>query len=280
MARYTVGNIQETEYTVYRTKYGFKAVDTETVTTNRFNYSKGNSKLGEHVLNYGMDIMHTCTTCECKTKGNCYGVHGLFQFGSNMQRAAENFMFWFANGPEAMREAIQSAIDENQDCEKFRHFEIGDIPNERYLAEVMIPIAIANPGTKFWTYTKKYEIVNRFVDKYGLTAIPENLTIVFSHWMNEDGTYFPMDNRYSFPTSEFIPVGKEEELLPHITHICPCSNPDVIAHCEDCDHPCHDLKHGESMALLEHSTKASAKRDKALKAAHKALKDTTKKASR
>lgn len=271
MARYTIGKVIEKEYTIYTTKYGYKAVDINSVITNRFNYSTGNSKLGKHVINFGMDIMSTCAACECKTKGVCYGTCGLFQFGSNMQRAAENFMFWFVNGNNATVEAIQDAIDNNTDCEKFRFFEIGDIPNETFLKDVMIPAAKDNKRIKFWTYTKKYNIVNGFVDKYGLSAIPKNLTIVFSHWMNKDGSYYPMNNPYCFPTSEFIPIGKEEELLPHITHVCPCSNPDVIAHCEDCEHPCHDLKHGESMALLEHSTKATAKRDRALKAAHKAL---------
>lgn len=271
MAKYTLGTVTEKEYTIYTTKYGYKAVDINSVITNRFNYSVGNSKLGNNVINYGMDIMSTCAACECKTKGNCYGTCGFFQFGSNLKRAAEDFMFWFVNGSNAMVDAIQDAIDSNPKCKKFRHFEIGDIPNEAYLRDVMIESAKRNPDVKFWTYTKKYAIVNGFVDKYGLSAIPSNLTIVFSHWMNEDGSYYPMDNKYDFPTSEFIPVGKEDELLPHITHVCPCSNPDVIAHCETCDHPCHDLRHGESMALLEHSTKASAKRDKALRAAHKAL---------
>lgn len=268
---YTIGTVEKKEYSVYINKYGYKSVNTDSVVTNRFNYSTKNSKLGENILNYGMDIMSTCAACECKTKGVCYGTCGFFQFGSNLNRAAENFMFWFTNGSSAMVDAIQHAIDSNSVCKKFRHFEIGDIPNEDYLKNVMIPSAEKNGDVKFWTYTKKYGIVNRFVEKYGLEAIPKNLTIVFSHWLNEDGTYFPMDNPYDFPTSEFIPVGKEEELLPHVTHVCPCSDPNVIAHCATCDHPCHDLKHGESMALLEHSTKASAKRDKELKAAHKAL---------
>lgn len=271
MGRYTIAEVPEIEYKVYRTKYGFKAVDLNTVTANRFNYSVGNSKLGKHVLNYGVDIMHSCTACECKTEGTCYGTCGLFQFGSNLQRAAENFMFWFVNGPAAMLDAIQHAIDENPECKKFRHFEIGDIPNMRYLAEVMIPAARNNPDITFWTYTKKYEIVNKYVDENGLEAIPGNLTIVFSHWLNKDGSYFPMDNRHDFPTSEFIPYGKEAELLPSVTYVCPCSDPDVVAHCETCDHCCGNLQHGQSMALLEHSTKATAKRDKEIKKAHKAI---------
>ena len=275
MANYKLGIIEEKEYTIYVNKYGYKSVDINSVVTNRFNYSTKNTKLGDNVINYGMDIMSTCANCECKTKGNCYGTCGFFQFGSNLKRAAENFMFWFVNGNEAMLEALQDAIDTNPNCEKFRHFEIGDIPNRAYLENVMIPLALNNPHIKFWTYTKKYSIVNGFVAEHGLEAIPKNLTIIFSHWMNEDGSYYPMNNCYCFPTSEFIPIGKEEELLPHITHVCPCSDPTVIAHCATCEHPCHDLKHGESMALLEHSTKASAKRDKALRIAHKALEEMT-----
>lgn len=274
MARIAIKDITEQTYSVYVTKYGYKAVDVNTVTTDRFNYSTGNSKLGENVLNYGMDIMHTCANCECKSKGKCYGTCGFFQFGSNLQRAAENYMFWFRNGYETTLETMQKMINDNPNCDRFRHFEIGDIPNRLYLENVMIPLAIQNPGIMFWTYTKKYEIVNKFVDECGIDAIPENLTIIFSHWMNEDGSYFPMNNRHDFPTSEFIPIGKEEELLPHITHVCPCSDPTVIANCSTCEHPCGKLQHGESMALLEHSTKETAKRDKAIKAAHKALKES------
>ena len=62
--------------------------------------------------------------------------------------------------------------------------------------------------------------------------------------MNEDGTYFPMNNPYNFPTSEFIPLGKEK-LAKHVTHICPCSDPNVVSTCDNCDHPCYELNFGE-----------------------------------
>ena len=73
------------------------------------------------------------------------------------------------------------------------------------------------------------------------------------------------------PTSEFIPLGKEE-LKDTVTHICPCSDPSVNVTCATCDHPCYTLKQGESMALLEHSTKRTKKRDKEIRTAKKALK--------
>ena len=84
-----------------------------------------------------------------------------------------------------------------------------------------------------------------------------------------------MDNPYNFPTSEFIPFGKEE-LAKNVTHICPCSDPNVLTTCNTCDHPCYELNFGESMALLEHSTKESKARDKEINAKHKELKKAKK----
>lgn len=135
----------------------------------------------------------------------------------------------------------------------------------------MCEIARRNPNIKFWTYTKKYGIVNSYVKQNGIDAIPENLVIVFSHWMNDDGTYYPMYNPYEFPTSEFIPMGKEE-MLDSVTNVCPCSNPAVFENCANCSHPCYELKHGQSMGLVEHSTIRTKARDTAIKAAHTAKK--------
>jgi hypothetical protein len=84
-----------------------------------------------------------------------------------------------------------------------------------------------------------------------------------------------MDNPYNFPTSEFIPIGKEE-LSKKSTFVCPCSDPSVSVTCETCENKCYRLKPGQSQALLEHSTTATKDRDKALKAAKKAVKQAKK----
>lgn len=137
-----------------------------------------------------------------------------------------------------------------------------DILNGRFF-DCMVQVAKACPAVRFWTYTKKYEIVNKWIDKNG--PLPGNLTVIFSHWLNEDGSYFPMNNRHNLPTSEFIPYGKEE-LLKTVDHVCPCSDPDIFTTCATCPNPCYELKPGQSMALCGHSTKATKERDKWLKA--------------
>lgn len=251
---------------------GKKFVDRASVACSFLNVSSGNEKTG-NALNLNFEIEYTCDhSCECYGTKACYACGGCYLYGSNLTKYSENVNFFLANSSADFINAVQIAINESGNVKLFRYFTCGDIINTRFL-DCMVKIALNNPTIRFWTYTKKYGIVNRYIENGGV--IPENLVILFSHWLNNDGTYFPMENPHKMPTSEFIPIGKEY-LAETVTHICPCSDPNQIATCETCDHPCYLLKRGESMALLEHSTKASHKRDIELKTAKNALKATLK----
>ena len=253
---------------------GMTFVLLDSVRNDTCNVSGGNSKTGENVGCFNLPIEYTCDRhCDCYKTRACYASGGCYSFAVNQATYSENMAFFLANGPEKTANAIIEEINA-QGWQKFRYFTCGDIANALFF-QVMVNVAIALPTVRFWTYTKKYSIVNSWIKNHGNSAdaLPENLTIVFSHWMNDDGSYFPMYNPYNLPTSEFIPAGKEyliQEL--HITHICPCSDPDTIATCDTCDYPCYKLKTGESMALKEHSTTRTKDRDRAVKAAHDALK--------
>jgi len=236
------------------------------------NISLKNSKTG-NVLAFNLSPETSCDhRCECykgytdpdtgKNIIPCYACGGCYNFSSNQAIYAENLAFFLKHTSDEFIDEMVKRIKAHKLRKLFRWFTSGDILNKRFF-RCMIEIARRCPSVKFWTYTKKYGIVNAYVREYGLDAIPENFTIVFSHWLNNDGTYFPMDNPFAFPTSEFIPLGMEK-LAESATHICPCSDPDSLETCETCEHACHTLKHGESMALLEHSTERTKDRDKAL----------------
>lgn len=266
-------------YKVAEGKNGFKYVVLESVRDDTCNVSDGNNKTGKEVGCFNFPIEYSCDRhCECYLLKACYACGGMYAIPDNQATYAENMSYFLAHDNETIINELVSAIKAGR-WEKFRYFTCGDIPTVRFF-EIMVAVAELLPGVKFWAYTKKYSIVNSYVKNHGgsiAAAIPENLVILFSHWLNNDGTYFPMYNPYGFPTSEFIPMGKEnlvEDL--HITHICPCSDETVAATCNTCDHPCYTLKPGESMALLEHSTKATKKRDARLKAAHNAIKEAAK----
>lgn len=234
-----------------------------------FHAVSGNSKTGSHVGNYNLPIEYTCDhRCECYKKGLCYAENGCYLYTNNQASYTENYLFYKISTIETIVKSINEFIKDNN-FSLFRYFTCGDIPGEKFL-RVMIQVAKDNPYVKFWAYTKKYTIVNTYIDSNGRNAIPANLRIIFSHWMNQDGSYFPMNNKYNLATSEFIPFGREE-LKEKVTHICPCSDPSIKATCETCDHPCYNLKDGESMALLEHSTSQTKKRDKEIREAHAKL---------
>lgn len=224
--------------------------------------TSGNTKTGP-VAAFNLPVEQTCDhRCECYTTGACYACGGFYQYKSNQFIYAENLKYFLSVSSDQfvsdmVKEIIKSGL------RIFRWFTCGDIVNGRFL-ECMIEIARKLPFVTFWTYTKKYTIVNKWIDKNGLENIPGNLTIIYSHWLNSDGSYFPMNNPYNMPTSEFIPYGMED-LLKTVDHVCPCSDPDIFVNCVNCPNPCYKLKNGQSMALCEHSTPATRQRDKMLK---------------
>lgn len=259
---------RERPFEIRKAVNGKNYVVKETVSDCFLNVSEGNSKTGEKCVNFNFSIEYTCDhNCECYKKGLCYAESGCYLFACNQAKYSENINFYKAAGTEFFCKALQLAIDTFK-YNLFRFFTCGDIPNKQFV-DCMVKLAKDNPDIRFWSYTKKYNIVNSWIDENG--DLPENLVVIFSHWLNSDGTYFPMNNKHNLPTSEFIPFGKEH-LAETVTHICPCSDPSVIATCATCDHPCYKLNKGESMALLEHSTKATKERDKAIKAAKNSLK--------
>lgn len=262
----------EHPYTIVEATDGKKYVNWESVWNDTLNMSNGNEKVGK-VTCLNFPVFYTCNhQCECYKQGKCYALGGCYNFMSNQATYSENYAFYRTHTQEEFTAELVKQFTEYKN-NLARYFTCGDIIDTHFLL-AMIETARQLPEKRFWSYTKKYSIVNHYCDVYGVESIPENLVIIFSHWLNEDGTYFPMDNPYDFPTSEFIPVGKEH-LVEKMTHICPCSDPNSLEHCDTCEHPCYLLKHGESMALLEHSTKETRERDKALKEAKNALCKTT-----
>lgn len=264
----------EKGYVIKKGNNGVNCVTLNSVSSVFCSISEGNDKTGKNVINFNLPVEFTCNhLCECYKNKVCYACSGCYLWGNNQSKYSENLNYFNSVSSDEFIATVQIAIDEFK-YNLFRFFTCGDIPNKRFLS-CMVKIAENNPDIRFWSYTKKYSIVNGWIDENG--SLPENLVIIFSHWLNDDGSFFPMDNKHNLPTSEFIPLGKEH-LKDNVTHICPCSDPSVVKTCATCDHPCYTLKNGESMALLEHSTGRTATRDAEIRKSHETLKKAAKKA--
>lgn len=79
----------------------------------------------------------------------------------------------------------------------FRFHVSGDIPDDDYFAH-MVAIAARNPHCEILCFTKKFPIVNRFLDMSG-GALPENLHVLFSGWKG-----LTMENPYNLPEAHVL----------------------------------------------------------------------------
>ena len=83
----------------------------------------------------------------------------------------------------------------------FRFHVSGDITNAAYFVG-MVETALNNPHTEFLAFTKRYSIVNRYIDICG--DLPKNLHIIFSAW---DGLEMP--NPYKMPVAQVVRPGQD-----------------------------------------------------------------------
>lgn len=142
--------------------------------------SGGNRKIGR-VMNVSVAPLLTCIVSPCFLY--CYDVKACLQY-KNVRDARVRNTVLALYYPEIYFGRIREKIARRRSNKYFRWHVGGDILNAAYFAE-MVAIARDFPDFTFWTYTKKYAIVNDFIAKNGgnkAAAIPGNLHIMFSEW--------------------------------------------------------------------------------------------------
>ena len=155
--------------------------------------STGNKKVG-NVWNISEPPIITCPNCtECKNL--CYDIKACNQYPNVIKARARNYSILKRNADLYWKQ-LRDKLARKRTNKYFRFHVGGDFPSIEYLTE-MVKTAKLFPEFRFWTYTKAYYIVNRYVKEHGNSrrkAIPENLSIMFSEWRG-----VPMDNPYGFP---------------------------------------------------------------------------------
>ena len=182
-------------------------------------------------------------------KAPCYGCGGNFtRYPNGVFIPWENFRFECIHTVDEIVTAMAAQI--RPETKLFRWMEVGDFTPKT--VRVAVALALLFPDIRFYGYTKKYRLWNLYVEKHGgslTAALPKNLVIRFSEWEG-----FPMDNRYSFPVSAFLPFGSDEPELVGDSVICPCSEPEWVGCCGKCQACAHVRC---TVYLKEHSTAAT-----------------------
>ena len=191
----------------------------------RVSISTGNRKIGRF-LNASLAPILSCLNC-AKCMWICYDLKACLFRPTVLFARIKNFLIASKDIDRYFSEIIariEKRDKSNRGLKGFRWHVGGDIISYEYFT-YMIKIAKMFPNWEFWTYTKAYWIVNRYVSEHGNDrhiAIPKNLHIMFSRWQG-----MAMDNPYQF--AEFRCILKDGSSLPKQENEMYC-----LGNCEIC----------------------------------------------
>lgn len=193
--------------------------------------SPGNTKMGA-IPSVSLPPVITCPTgCPCAAK--CYAAK-LCRLRPNVRNAYARNLEILYKDPVDYWTQVRAAAAKTK---YFRFHVSGDIPDPVYFLDIILT-AVQIPDTQFLVFTKRYSIVNAWLDSKG--KLPDNLHLIFSEW---DG--LELDNPHNLPTAAVIFKGQEPR---DDWKVCP-------GNCSECAARgvgCWELKPGETIAFYEH----------------------------
>ena len=195
--------------------------------------SKGNIKMGA-IPSVSLPAIKTCRSCSCASK--CYAAK-LERLRPSVRRAYQKNLEILMEDPDTYWREVEAAIM----LSRFFRFHVsGDIPEESYF-EHMVAIADRNPHCQILCFTKKYDIVNHYLELHD-GVMPDNLHILFSGWTGLD-----MNNPFNLPEAHVLfrdgtTTARQDAIL--------CNG-----NCTECavtDGGCWSLDHGQQIVFKEH----------------------------
>ena len=143
--------------------------------TNEISMSNKNSKTGIACLNIAFPVVTCREDAPCKS--TCYACKGC-QTMAVVQGAYYRNLRLYHDDPDNFFEQVYYKV-RFSGLPKVRWFDSGDIPDEEFF-DRMVELCKRTLDVKHMAFTKKYEIVNTYIDKNG--KLPDNLNVMFSAW--------------------------------------------------------------------------------------------------
>ena len=202
----------------------------------KLHISNSVSKLGSSIPSINLPPIITCRqNAPCAKK--CYAAHGRFCFPHNRELLLNNLLLWKTNPEQFKNEVIIGT-----QCSRYaRWHSAGDIPDATYF-QMMVEVAEELPNTEFLAFTKKFEIVNEYLNAHD-GVLPKNLNVLFSPW----GDGFQPENPYKLPLA-YIKLKAEHCTIPDDAYECSGN----CAMCAFKPTSCWHLKRGQSVFFNEH----------------------------
>ena len=194
--------------------------------------SKGNSKLGA-IPSVSLPSIKTCRECACHDK--CY-AQKLERLRPVVRNAYQHNLEVWIKDPNTYWREVEASIMMSR---FFRFHVSGDIPSFRYLVN-MVAIAQRQPHCEVLCFTKKYNLVNEFIEQGG--ELPDNLHMIFSGWVGLE-----MANPFSLPEAH---VRYRDGSTTARDDAIECSG-----NCTECaltEGGCWNLQKGQQVVFNEH----------------------------
>lgn len=194
--------------------------------------SKGNSKLGA-IPSVSLPSIKTCRQCACREK--CY-AQKLERLRPAVRNAYQHNLEVLLKEPETYWREVEASVMMSR---FFRFHVSGDIPNAEYLAN-MVAVAGRNSHCEILCFTKRYELVNEFIEKNG--ELPSNLHMIFSGWIGLN-----LVNPFSLPEAH---VRYRDGSTTACDDAVECGG-----NCTECaltDGGCWNLQKGQQVVFNEH----------------------------
>lgn len=194
--------------------------------------SPGNSKLGA-IPSVSLPSIKTCRKCDCQKK--CY-AHRLERIRKRVREAYQHNLDVLNDSPDTYWREVEAAV---MLARFFRFHVSGDILDYDYFVN-MVSVSQRNEHCQILCFTKKYEIVNRYIEMNG--DLPNNLHIIFSGWVG-----LKMVNPFNLPEAH---VRYKDGSTTARECAIECSG-----NCSECarnDGGCWNLSHGDQIIFNEH----------------------------
>lgn len=179
--------------------------------TNEISMSNNNSKTGKACLNLAFPLITCRPDAPCRE--GCYAGKGCQQIAVVQGAYYRNLRLYY-DDPDNFFEQIYCKI-KFSGLPKVRWYDSGDIPDAEFFNR-MVELCKRTPDVKHMAFTKKYEIVNEYIDKNG--KLPDNLNVLFSAWHKM--WYIPNPHGFGIAYIDFNDKSLNPE-FPKNIFVCP-----------------------------------------------------------
>lgn len=179
--------------------------------TNEISMSNNNSKTGKACLNLAFPLITCRPDAPCRE--GCYAGKGCQQIAVVQGAYYRNLRLYY-DDPDNFFEQIYCKI-KFSGLPKVRWFDSGDIADAEFF-DRMVELCKRTPDVKHMAFTKKYEIVNEYIDKNG--KLPDNLNVLFSAWHKM--WYIPNPHGFGIAYIDFNDKSLNPE-FPKNIFVCP-----------------------------------------------------------